>query len=96
MCLALSPTYLSSNGSAAHFKQLRKVERPLEQEASVGFDEEEIIANIAEMRYAALALGRVAHGGRDIDTRQAGPSESNGKHRVEVKSPSGPAAGEYS
>jgi hypothetical protein len=62
----------------------------------VGPDEEQIIAKVAEMRYAALAPGRIAHGGRDIDTRQASPSEPNSKHRIKVKSPSGPSAGEYS
>jgi hypothetical protein len=62
----------------------------------VGPDEEQIIAKVAEMRYAAFTGGRVAHGGRDVDAGKASPCEPNGKHRIEVKSPPSPAAAEYS
>ena len=72
------------------------MEWPLEQESGMGSDEKKIIAKVAEMCHATFAGGRIAHGGGDINAAQASPSEPNGQHRIEVESPSGPAAGEYS
>ena len=62
----------------------------------MGPNQEEIVTQIAKMRHSTLARGGVAHSGGDIEAGQASPREPNGKHRVEVKSPSSPTAGKYS